>query len=70
MTEPHHHPQHQPPKKKDNGIDYQGMLFKAGGTIVAGFILAVLLRECRDIRQTRDSVMRLEDHEKQQKQKK
>lgn len=33
-------------------------------TIIAGFILAVLVRECRDIKQTHDAVIRLEEKTK------
>ncbi len=32
--------------------------------VIGGFILAVLVRECRDIKETHDSVIRLEEQSK------
>lgn len=47
---------------------YNGSIKKLGlgiaTTVIGGFILAVLVRECREIRQTRDAVLRMEQHEK------
>jgi hypothetical protein len=37
-----------------------GIVTRIIATVIAGFILALLVAECREIRQTHDSVIRLE----------
>lgn len=43
---------------------FQGAVGKIIIFVIGGFILALLVGECKEIRQTRNSVLRLEEHEK------
>jgi hypothetical protein len=40
------------------------LIWRVVATILAGFLTAILIRECRDIRNTRDAVIRIEAQQK------
>lgn len=45
-----------------NGL--RGIILQVTGVVIGGFILAILVRECKDVKATHDAVLRLEAKEK------
>ncbi len=45
-------------------MDWRDATSRIIATVIGGFILALLVAECREIRQTHDSVLRIEAKER------